>query len=256
MTSAPLRRWGVWTLRSIILVPFIFMAPEVYSAVSGKPGAVAHLASSDADVLGSSSIVLFILMMAVTPLITITGKRWFVVLRRDFGIGMFFSAAVDLTIAAVVTADTFPGGFLSRTVGRTFLLFGTLSVLILIPLALTANRRSQRILGKYWQRVQTPLTYILWGLILVHLLLLFGFRSIFIDFSLVSAALLAPRLPPVRKWFIRARKADEVRVEANVIPQRMAAVVLLAVFTTGFAPIVSELLLKGTTAFLQTPGAD
>src|SRR2546430_11731013 len=61
------------------------------------------------------------MMLAVTPIHTVTGWRWHVILRRDYGIAMFFAAATDITLAATTTGDTFPGPALTRVGGHTFL---------------------------------------------------------------------------------------------------------------------------------------
>src|SRR3954454_12052465 len=98
---------ALWFLRALVLVPFALMAPEVISAALGRPDGVAHLSASNADVLGTSSFMLFVLMLAVTPVQTITGWHWHVPLRRDLGVGMFAVAAMDLIIAALTTDDTF-----------------------------------------------------------------------------------------------------------------------------------------------------
>ena len=77
--------------------------------------------------LGTSALLLFLTMLTVTPLHTLTGWRWHLVLRRDYGIAMFAVAALDLVLAATTTGRTFPGGFLTRVSGHTFLAAGTLA---------------------------------------------------------------------------------------------------------------------------------
>src|ERR1700693_1177344 len=57
----------VWFFRSLLVVPFVLMAPEVISLVLGRAGSVANVSASTADVLGTSSFLLFVMMLAVTP---------------------------------------------------------------------------------------------------------------------------------------------------------------------------------------------
>ena len=243
-------RIGVWLLRIPLVIPFALMAPEIAAAVEGRPDAIAHLSASTADVLGTSTFLIFILMLAVTPVHTLTGWRWHVILRRDYGIAMFATAGLDLTLAALTTDDTFPGGVLSRMGGHSFLIVGTLATLLLIPLVLTANRLAQRLLGGWWKSLQR-LTYVVWALVLLHLFLLFGFETIFIESLLVSAPLLLLRVPAVRRWWTHSRMRDAHR---NV---RVAvAALLLAVFAAGYAPLVHELVIKGSAAFIQQPVDD
>src|SRR5258708_1865013 len=147
--TTPTRQTGhgpkaVWFFRALLLVPFVLMGPEVVSLVLGRPNGAANVSSSVADVLGTSTFLIFIMMLAVTPIRTMTGWNWHVILRRDYGIAMFVSAAIDLTLAAITTGDTFPGTVLTRVGGHTFLVAGTLSTLLLVPLVVTANRRAQK----------------------------------------------------------------------------------------------------------------
>ena len=86
------------------------MAPEIIALVLGRPGSVANVSASTADVLGTSSFLLFVMMLAVTPVHTMTGWRWHLILRRDYGVAMFFTAGTDLTLAALTTGDTFREG--------------------------------------------------------------------------------------------------------------------------------------------------
>lgn len=241
---------GVWVFRGLLLIPFAFMAPEIISLVQGRPGSVAHVSASTADVLGTSSFLLFVMMLAVTPVHTMTGWRWHLILRRDYGVAMFFTAGTDLTLAALTTGDTFPGGPLGRIAGHTFLVFGTLSVLLLIPLTLTANRRAQHWLGGHWKSVQR-LTYVLWVTILIHLAFLFGLSSFFLDAVAVSVPLALMRVPAIRRWWRAGRRAHAHRVARVGV-----AVALIGLFSVGYVQLVQELATKGSAAFVQRPPSD
>jgi sulfoxide reductase heme-binding subunit YedZ len=187
------------------------------------------------------------MMLTVTPIHTVTGWRWHIVLRRDYGVAMFAVATTDLILAATTTGDTFPGGVFTRVGGHTFLVAGLVSTLLLLPMALTANRRAQMWLGGYWRWVQR-LTYVVWATVLLHLLFLFGLGTIFVDALAVSAPLVALRVPAVRRRWKSARRARSHR-----ITRALAAVVLVGVFALGFVPLVQELAVKGAAAFLQNP---
>jgi sulfoxide reductase heme-binding subunit YedZ len=238
---------GVWFFRVLLVIPFVLMAPEVVSLTLGHPHAVANVSASTADVLGTSSFLLFVTMLCVTPVHTMTGWRWHVILRRDYGVAMFFTAGADLTLAALTTGDTFRGGPLGRIAGHSFLVFGTVSVFLLIPLTLTANRRAMRWLGGHWKSVQR-LTYVLWVTILIHLAFLFGLSSIFLDALAVSAPLALMRVPAVRRWWRSARTA-----RARRLSRAGVALVLIGLFSVGYSQLVSELALKGSAAFVQRP---
>ena len=223
------------------------MAPEIVAAVQGRADAMAHLSTSTADVLGTSSFLIFVMMLCVTPVHTMTGWRWHLVLRRDYGIAMFLVAGTDLALAAIATGDTFPGGVLARIGGHTFLVAGTVSVALLIPLVLTANRRAQRWLGGHWKSVQR-LTYLLWVTVLIHLAFLFGFSSFFLAALAVSLPLATLRVPAVRRWWRATRRTGDRRVLRLV-----AGAAVIALFAAGFVPLVHELAVKGAAAFIQQP---
>lgn len=238
---------AVWAFRLMLLTPFVFMTPEVVAAVRGRPDAIDHLVSSSADTLGNAGFIIFMVMMAVTPLWTMTGWRWHIVLRRDYGIAMFLVAFADLVIASIVTDREFPGGFMSRVTGHSFLAVGTLATLLCVPLVLSANIRAQRALGRYWKPLHRTV-YGVWVAILVHLLLLFGFHGPAIKSLLVSAPLLLLRLPGVRRWFVATRKAGTRRT-ARITISCLAA----TVFVVGIAPFVHDYVTSGTGAFTQHP---
>ena len=241
---------AVWFFRALLLIPFVLMGPEVVSAIAGRPDGIANVSASVADVLGTSTFLIFIMMLAVTPVHTITGWRWHVILRRDYGIAMFATAATDLTLAATTTGDTFPGTVLTRVGGHTFLVAGTLSTLLLVPLVVTANRRAQLWLGRHWKSVQR-LTYVVWGTILIHLFLLFGLGTVFLYAVAVSLPLALMRVPWVRRWWDSARRAGTHRALRIV-----AVVVLIGIFALGYVPLAHELADKGAAAFVQNPVRD
>jgi DMSO/TMAO reductase YedYZ heme-binding membrane subunit len=237
----------VWLLRTAILIPIALMMPEIVAAIRNRPDAVAHLSASTADVLGTSSFLLFVMMLTVTPLHVVTGWRWHLILRRDFGIGMALTAVTDLTLAATTTGDTFHGGFLSRLYGHTFLAAGTLATLLLIPLVITANSRAQNWLGKHWRWLH-QLTYVVWGLIMLHLLLLFGLHGFFLRALALSFPLALLRVPAVRRSWLQSRHSHTHRVRRAV-----AALAMLGIFAAGFTPFITELAHKGPAAFVQQP---
>lgn len=241
---------AVWFLRALLLVPFVLMGPEVASAVLGRPDGVANVSASTADVLGTSTFLIFMTMLAVTPIHTMTGWRWHIVVRRDYGIGMFAVATFDLVLAATTTGNTFPGGLMARIGGHSFLLAGTLSVLLLVPLVVTANRPAQRWLGRHWRWIQR-LTYVVWVTILIHLFFLFDMGSFFISAMVLSVPLGLMRLPVLARWWNSARRTGSRRVARGLV-----AVALTGIFAVGYVPFVQELATKGAAAFMQHPRSD
>ena len=176
------------------------------------------LTNTEADVLGTGGEICFFVAVSITPLITVTGARWFAPLRRWYGIFFALIGISDAATAAITT--DFEGGVFGRLAGHTFLVTGFFVVLMAVPLLVTANTPAQRRLGRYWKRLQR-FTYVLWALIVSHLLLLddfvpFGgpqgdgdpvFHQRFYQAVAISLPLVVLRLPPVRRWITDTRAA-------------------------------------------------
>jgi methionine sulfoxide reductase heme-binding subunit len=243
----PAATLALWFFRALLITPFVLMGPELISALMGRPNAVANISTSTADVFGTSSLLIFVMMLTVTPIHTVTGWTWHIPLRRTYGVAMFFTATLDLILAATTTGDTFSGGVLGRIGGHTFLVAGTLAVLLLFPLAITSFRRSHRWLGAYWKRLHR-LVFVIWVIILIHLLFLFGFRGFFLDALALSVPLALLRVPPVRRWWSSARRNRQHRILRGAL-----VLVLVGIFAIGFVPLVRELAIKGQAAFVQQP---
>ena len=247
----------LWALRLPALVPVLFMSPAIVTLNS------AVLNSVEADVLGTGSMLLLMLTLLISPLVTLTRQRWFVPLRRWYGIMFALTAFTDATAAGITTK--FAGGVFGRLAGHSFLLAGLTMVILLIPLFLTANNITQRWLGRYWKLLHR-LTYVIWALLFVHLALLegFGFQhgtngpSSHVDgdpiphqrlYQLVACSipLLLLRMPPVRRWVARKQKEGKQRVVyLTFLP-------LVALFIVSYSFIINELMFKGISAFREQP---
>jgi sulfoxide reductase heme-binding subunit YedZ len=238
-------------------LPLFFMLPALLTLNENT------FAVSVDDTLGTGAELCLFLCLLVTPLVTLTGQRWFVPLRRWYGI-MMACCSIGDALAAGLT-DSFAGGFLGRVAGHAFELMGFLMVMLVIPLLITGNHWAQRKLGRYWKRLQR-LTYVIWGLLAVHLMLLegFGFEhgddgsgfagdgdAIFhqrlYQYSVCSIFLLALRLPPVKRWIAaRQKEGRNWLVNLTILP-------IFALFVFGFIFIVNEEIFKGIDSFTEHP---
>jgi DMSO/TMAO reductase YedYZ heme-binding membrane subunit len=124
------------------------------------------------DTLGTGAELCLFLCLLVSPLVLLTGQRWFFGLRRWYGILMACCGIGDMMAAGLT--DVFAGGFFGRVAGHVFELMGFLIVMLLLPLLATANPWAQRKLGRYWKMLHR-LIYVCWGLLFFHLSLLEGF---------------------------------------------------------------------------------
>jgi methionine sulfoxide reductase heme-binding subunit len=242
------------------LVPLFFMTPALLTLN------VNTFSGSVDDTLGTGAELCLFLCLLVTPLVTLTGQRWFIPLRRWYGI-MMACCAIGDALAAGFT-DSFAGGFFGNVAGHIFELVGFTMVLLVIPLLITGNPWAQRKLGRYWKKLHF-LTYVIWGLLFFHLSLLegFGFQSgsngsgfpgdgtaIFhqrlYQYSTASLFLLTLRLPPVKRWIAaREREGRKWLVFVAITP-----VFLLFVFSMSF--IINEEIFKGLDSFTNHPSAE
>jgi DMSO/TMAO reductase YedYZ heme-binding membrane subunit len=242
---------------SIGVLPLFFMLPSLLTLNENT------ISISVDDTLGTGAEVCLFLCLLVTPMMTLTGLRWFFPLRRWFGIMMAASAIGD-TIAAGLT-DAEAGGFLARITEHTFVVVGFLMVLLLIPLLVTANPWAQRLLGRYWKILHRAI-YVIWALLFFHLALLEGFgfergtngsgfagdgdpifHQRLYQYCAASLFLLTLRLPPVKRWIAARQQEGRNKLVWLVI----TPVFLLFVF--GMIFILNELFFKGINSFNETP---
>jgi DMSO/TMAO reductase YedYZ heme-binding membrane subunit len=219
------------------------------------------LTTGEAEILGTGGEFCFLMAITITPAITLTGVRFFAPLRRWYGIFFALIGISDGTTAAITT--DFAGGPMGRLAGHSFLLSGLLIMLVAFPLLLTANTPMQRVMGRYWKRLQR-FTYLLWVMIALHLLLLDGFtpfggdagdgvpifHSRFYQFLVISIPLLVLRLPPVKRWVI------ETRNEGRQWLVWVAFAPMLALFFLGLAFVINEEVFIGTLNLTMHPQTD
>src|SRR5580692_10213898 len=243
-------------LRLPAFVPWIFIV-RGWLSLNAKE----VLTNTEADVLGTGGEICFFIAVSITPMITVTGARWIAPLRRWYGIFFALIGISDGATAAITT--DFAGGVFGRLAGHTFLLTGLLVVLIAVPILLTANTPAQRKLGTYWKKLQ-KLTYLIWGMVVLHLALLDGFHPFdgpqgdgdpvfhqrFYQILAISLPLVLLRLPPVKSWITDKRAAGQQwKVWCAVAP--MAALYLLA-----FAFIINEEIFTGLQILRLNPPAN
>ena len=242
------------------LVPLFFMLPALSTLNSNT------FSVSVDDTLGTGAELCLFMCLLVTPLVTLTGQRWFVPLRRWYGIMMACCAIGDATAAGIT--DNFAGGVFGRLAGHAFVLVGFMMVMLVIPLLVTGNPWAQRKLGRYWKRLHR-LIFAIWGLLACHLMLLEGFgfqrgangsgfagdgdpifHQRFYQYSACSLFLLVLRLPPVKRWIAaRQKEGRNWLVWVTVLP-------LFALFVFGFIFIVNEEIFKGIDSFTEHPSAE
>jgi DMSO/TMAO reductase YedYZ heme-binding membrane subunit len=246
------RSIALFLLRLPAFIPWILIARGWFNLNSQNV-----LTTTEADILGSGGEACFFIALSITPIITLTGAQWIAPLRRWYGIMFALIGISDGTTAAITT--DFHGGPVGRLTGHTFLISGLLIVLVAAPILATANTPSQRILGRWWKRLQ-KVTYVVWGLIILHLLLLDGFVAFqnngldgdpvfhqrFYQAVAISIPLFVLRLPPVRRWVI------EQRTSGRAWLPWLALSPLIAFYLVAFIFIINEEFYTGLKILTMT----
>ena len=155
---------------------------------------------------GITSLVLFVLMLAVTPLNTLFGWKQLIPLRKPLGLYGFLY--VNLHFLDWLWLDYgFDWQFiLGGILDQRFVLVGFVAWVLLVPLAITSNRRSQKWLGRNWKRLH-QLVYVIIILALFHFFWLV--KNVYVEptiYAIILAALLAMRIPSVRKYVANQRR--------------------------------------------------
>lgn len=155
---------------------------------------------------GKAAIIMLVLSLACTPAAFALGWKRAVNWRRPLGLYGFMY--VCLHLLAFVWLDY---GFMwqlivEEIIKRRYALVGFAAFLLLIPLALTSNRASQKRLGKRWKTLHR-LAYPIAILAVIHYIWLV--KNAYTQPLLFAAAvglLLVLRLPGVRQAFVRLRR--------------------------------------------------
>ena len=265
--AGEVRLFGRYVKRQTIAL-WVLGIPAFTSIVMILPADITRksqmLDLGEASVLGTGTEILLLLTLMITPLVTVTRQRWFVPLRRWYGLMMAATAFFDATNAAIATS--FNGGVLGRLSGHSFLVVGLFMNALLIPLFLTGNPWAQRKLGRYWKPLH-KLIYVIWGALFLHLMLLEGFgvqsglngsgsgvdgTPIFHQrlYQLAACSLFpfVLRLPAVKRW------VSEKQSEGRQIVVFWAVLPMLLLFCLGFAYILHEEFLQGINMFLLKGG--
>ena len=102
---------------------------------------------------GRTAIILLILSLACTPFHTFTGFRPAIKMRKWLGLYAFLYASIHFMIYAVLDYGLDIQLLLASLGEKPYIMAGAVTLLILLPLAITSTRGWQRRLGKWWKRL-------------------------------------------------------------------------------------------------------
>jgi sulfoxide reductase heme-binding subunit YedZ len=154
------------------------------------------------DTLAKTALNLLVATLSITPLRWLTGNAQLLQLRRMLGLFAFSYASLHFLVYMAVF-QAFDWHEIGKDIAkRPFITIGLISLLLLLPLALTSTDRMQRRLGRHWQRLHR-LIYLVAPLVVLHYwkMLKHEYRGP-LGYGLVIAALLLLRL-----WLWRRRAA-------------------------------------------------
>jgi ferredoxin-NADP reductase/DMSO/TMAO reductase YedYZ heme-binding membrane subunit len=149
---------------------------------------------------GLLGLVFLTLTLVITPLRRLTGANWLIAARRNLGVLGFAYIAAHFVIFFAFDRALDVGSTLTEIVERVYLWFGTGSLLIMIPLAITSTDRMVTRLGaKRWKRLHR-LAYVavLFGVIHYYLLVKADVTKPLV-FTIVFGGLMLVRFIPEKK---------------------------------------------------------
>ena len=99
---------------------------------------------------GTWALVFLCVTLAMTPLRLITGSSIWIKMRRMFGLFCFFYASIHFCIWFFLDQSLDLQAMIHDVLKRPFITMGFLSLVLLIPLAVTSNAWAVKKLGRRW----------------------------------------------------------------------------------------------------------
>ena len=155
---------------------------------------------------GTWALVFLCVALAMTPLRLLTGSTQWIKMRRMFGLFCFFYALMHFLIWVWLDQNFDVDAMIKDVIDRPFITMGFVSFVLLIPLALSSNQYSLRLLGKYWSLLH-KLVYVIACTAIIHY---WWHKAGKNDFETVSIyavlilVLLCFRIPIVKQFFKRS----------------------------------------------------
>ena len=162
--------------------------------------------------LGRTALYFLVATLAVTPIVIMSGFRDFLPRRRALGLYTFMYASLHLLAFSGLDYGFNLPQLLALVTKKPYIIMGILAFSMLLPLAVTSFDFFIRRMGRNWKRLHW-LVYPTGIVVIIHyawakkgnLFTLSGDILKPLVWGLIVLLLLALRLPPVRRWFIRLR---------------------------------------------------
>ena len=148
----------------LLLSPlFLLSIDVVYNDLGPDP------AKATAHITGDWAMRLLLMTLAISPLKKLTGSTEWVYYRRMLGLFTFFYASLHLLTYAFLLFGLEWHQLWADVLYRPYITIGFFAWLMLVPLALTSSRGSQRRLGRRWSQLHQCI-YIALLLALLHVI--------------------------------------------------------------------------------------
>ena len=186
-----------WAAHAIGLLPLLVVFAIAFVTLTGGTTTLGFVSAT--TFLADAAMIAFALMLAMTPITIFTGWRWPQVLKKPFGLYAYaYSAIHFLMFSSSFGFDPF--GISAGVFSNAMLATGGIALFAMIPLAITSNRWSMRLLGRNWKRLHM-LVYGIAILLIAHLF----FLGQALPWAILFTVLLIVRLPPVRQAIVSWR---------------------------------------------------
>lgn len=129
----------------LALLPFLLL---LQSLLAGELGP--NPIDTITDLTGTYAIRMLLISLMLTPLRWLLKNTWPIRFRRMLGLFAFFYALLHVTTYLLLDQQFDVAAIWSDLLERPYIIAGTVAFLILLPLAITSNRRMVKRLGKRW----------------------------------------------------------------------------------------------------------
>jgi len=171
---------------------------------------------------GRIAITLLVISLAATPLNILTGWREIVKRNRALGLYTFMYASIHVITFLWLDYGFNFGQIFGILVEKYYIIFGTLTFLILLSLAVTSFDSSKRWLKKNWKKLH-KLVYYAGLLVVVHYALakkgdLFSLQGDIVRpliYGIIVVLLLLIRYKPIRNMIQIQRKNVAVKINSQ-----------------------------------------
>lgn len=198
---------------ALCMLPFAWLFYSAFADLLGANPAEALIRAT-----GDWTLRFICIVLAVTPLRTITDTPALARFRRMFGLFVYFYVVIHLLSYSWFDMGFDLSGIVKDIIKRPFILVGFSAFLLLTPLAATSFNKAIKLMGvKRWQMLH-KLVYLISGLGLLHFFWMRAGKNNFAEvfvYAVIIAVLLGWRLAQ----FVKKKKIHSTKKMAASLPK-------------------------------------